>query len=458
MKVLTLYDRKQIDRNRLLFTDKSIWLLLLPIILEQFLNTFMGMADTVMVSNVGEVAVSAVSLVDSINNLIIQVFSAMAAGATIVCSQQIGKGDLPGANDTARQVFLSLLVISSVLLGVCVWIKRPLLALVFGAIDDDVMQEALKYFTITAISYPFLALTNAGGSLFRASGNTRFPMIVSVASNAVNVAGNAYLIFVLKMGVVGAALATLFSRVVNTVVLYIALSRDRQAITLNHYLKIRPNFALIGTILAIGIPSGIENGMFQFGKLAIQSTVSTLGTTAMSAQAIAIVLELLSAYGGMGVTIGIMTIVGQTIGAGRREEAKYYIVRLCLFGEIAIAFSCLLVFALSKPIIALAGLEGASAALCYDIIRFLTVTKILFWIPSFCISSGMRAAGDVRFSMTVSTLTMWLCRVALSVILVRVFHMGLIAVWIGMSADWLVRGIVFFRRFLGGKWLKKAVV
>lgn len=355
-------------------------------------------------------------------------------------------------------MFLSIFVISVLLLSVCIAIKRPLLSLIFGAIDDDVMQEALKYFTITAVSYPFLALTNAGGSLFRASGNTRFPMIVSVASNIVNVVGNAVLIFVFKMGVVGAALATLFSRVVNTVVLYIVLSREGQTITLNHYFRIRPNFPLIAKILAIGIPSGIENGMFQFGKLAIQSTVSTLGTTAMSAQAIAIVLELLSAYGGMGVTIGIMTIVGQTVGAGRHEEAKYYIVRLFLFGEIAIIFSCLLVFVLAKPIISIAGLEGASAKLCYDIVSFLTVTKILFWIPSFCISSGMRAAGDVRFSMIVSTLTMWLCRVALSVILVRVFHMGLIAVWIGMSADWFVRGIVFFLRFLSGKWLKKAVV
>ena len=453
-----LYDRSQIDRNRLLYTDKAIWKLMLPIICEQFLNSFMGTADTVMVSKLGDIAVSSVSLVDSLNNMIVQVFSALAAGATIAVAQYIGKRDREGANSVAQQVFIAILAISLALGALCIAIKEPLLRLIFGSIEPEVMEGALTYFTITAASYPFLALSNAGSSFFRASGNSRFPMLVSTLANVVNLAGNAIAIFVLKWGVAGAALATLLSRVANTAVLYIALRNKEHPVHLRNYFSIRPNFKIIALVLSIGIPAGIESGMFQFGKLAVQSTVSTLGTEAISAQAIAIVLELFSAYGGCGIGIGMMTVVGQAIGAHRIEEAKYYTIRCFWFGELATVVSCLLVFAFAKPLIAFSGLSEESAAICWQVFLFIHACKLFLWAPSFLFGYGMRAAGDVRFSMILSTLSMWLLRVVLSVLLVRVFHVGLIAVWIGMASDWLMRSICFFARFRSGKWLKKALV
>ena len=277
-------------------------------------------------------------------------------------------------------------------------------------------------------------------------------------SNILNIAGNAFLIFGLDMGVEGAAISTLVSRIFCTVVVFYQLSKPRQEIVLNDYLSIRPDFPLIVKILAVGVPSGIENGMFQFGKLAIQSTVSTLGTAAIAAQAMTIIFENVNGVAGIGIGIGLMTVVGQAIGAGRKEEAKYYIVKLSLYAEVAVLLSCLFVFALAKPAMWLAGMEAESAALCFQMVIAITIAKPLVWVLSFIPAYGMRAAGDVKFSMIVATGTMWLCRVALAVFCMRVLHTGPMGVWIGMFADWTIRGIIFFIRYLSGKWMKMKII
>ncbi len=453
-----LYDSSKIDKQNLMFDNKALRILLVPIILEQLLNSLMGMVDTMMVSNVSSEAISAVSLVDSVNNLLIQIFSALAAGATIICAQYLGKKDKEGCNRAARQVFLSILVISVAVTVVSVLFRKPLLALIFGKVEPEVMRDSLDYFLLTALSYPFMALFSAGSAFYRAGGNSRFPMIVSVISNIGNVAGNALFIFVFDMGVTGAALATLLSRIACTVVVFAALHRPKQDIVLNHYLRIRPDFKLIWVILAIGIPSGIENGMFQFGKLAIQSTVSTMGTAAIAAQAMTIILEMMNGIAAIGIGIGLMTVVGQCIGAGRTEEAKYYIVKLTWYAEIAIILSCIAVLALTKPVILLGGMEAESGRMCMEMMIAITVVKPVSWVLSFIPGYGMRAAGDVKFSMLISTATMWLCRVLLCVYLVRAWGFGPMAVWIGMFADWTVRSVIFGWRFVSGRWLKQSVV
>ena len=283
-------------------------------------------------------------------------------------------------------------------------------------------------------------------------------MRVSVISNILNVAGNAILIFGFGLGVAGAALATLLSRAFCAVVIFYYLRKPKQPIVLRDYLSIRPNFPMIGKILSIGIPSGVENGMFQFGKLAIQSSVSTLGTVAIAAQAMTIILENLNGVCGMGIGIALMTVVGQCIGAGRKEEAKYYLVKMTLYGWIAILASCIFVFIIAKPVTVLAAMESESARWCLEMVLAITIVKPLVWASSFIPSYGMRAAGDVGFSMIFSSLTMWLCRVALCVYLIQVQGFGPMAVWIGMFADWTVRSVGFLWRFFSGRWLKKSVI
>lgn len=434
--------------------------LLIPVVLEQLLNSIMGTADTMMVSNVGSAAISAVSLVDSINVLVIQAFSALAAGGAIVCAQYIGQRNKEKANESARQVLFIITAISVAVSLICLVLQKPLLRLIFGSVEPAVMRASETYFFYTALSFPFIAAYDSAASIFRAQDNTKGPMIISMISNVMNIAGNAVMIWVFHMGVAGAALSTLISRIFCAVVVIIQLRKERegQEIVVRDYFKIRPDWSMIRRILGLGIPSGIENSMFQLGKLAIQSTVSTLGTAAIAAQAMTNILENLNGIAAIGVGVGLMTIVGQCLGAGRQDEAVYYIKKLCVIAEVIIIISCLGVFALTKPITILGGMEKESADMCFHMVMWITIVKPLVWIMAFIPGYGLRAAGDVKFSMIVSCCTMWACRFCLCVFLIRVMGFGPMGVWIGMFADWTLRGIIFTWRFHSRKWLQHKVI
>lgn len=441
-----------------IFTNQMLRSLLIPVIFEQVLNSLMGTVDTMMVSNVGSAAISAVSLVDSINVLVIQAFSALAAGGAIICSQYIGQKNHEMANKSARQVLFIITAISVAVTILCLIFRIPLLQFIFGKVEADVMTASRTYFFYTALSFPFIALYDAGASIFRSQGNTRGPMTVSVISNVINIGGNAVLIWVFHMGVAGAAIATLASRIFCAVVVLWQLRLNRQPIVVKNYYQIRPDGKMIGRILSLGIPSGVENSMFQLGKLSIQSSVSTLGTVAIAAQAMTNILENLNGIAAIGVGIGLMTVVGQCLGAGRKDEAIYYIKKLSIIAEIIIIASCLLVFALTIPITKLGGMEPQSAQMCFHMVTWITIIKPIVWVMAFVPAYGLRAAGDVKFSMLTSCITMWAFRFCLCVYLIRFKGFGPMAVWIGMFTDWTVRGIVFSLRFHSRKWLNHKVV
>ena len=441
-----------------LFTNKMLRALLVPIIMEQLLNALMGTVDNMMVSNVCSAAISAVSLVDSINVLIIQAFSALAAGGTIICTQYLGQKNHEMANKSARQALFIITAISVFIVVLGLAFRAPLLSFIFGKVDADVMENSMVYFFYTVLSYPFIALYDAGASIFRAQENTRGPMVISIISNVMNIVGNGILIWVFHMGVAGAAISTLVSRIFCAVVVLYQLRKDRQPIVVRDYLKIRPDGKMIGRILALGIPSGIENSMFQLGKLAIQSTVSTLGTTAIAAQAMTNMLEMLNGTAVIGVGIGLMTVVGQSLGAGRKDEAVYYMKKLMIFSEVFLIACCAVVYVLARPITMIGGMEAKSAEMCLDMMFWITIVKPIVWMFAFIPAYGMRAAGDVKFSMITSCITMWTFRFCLCVYLIRVCGMGPMAVWIGMFTDWTVRAIVFGLRFKSGKWMEHKVV
>ena len=303
-------------QERHMFSNADLKRLLLPLIIEQLLNSLMGTVDTIMVSNVGAAAMSAVSLVDSINVLFIQAFSALAAGGCIICSQYVGRNDLKTANRAAKQLLLVVFSISMVITGVCLLTNVRLLRLVFGKVEADVMEAAVTYFSYTSVSFPFIALYSAGAAIYRAQGNSRRPMNISILSNLINIAGNAILIWGIRMGVAGVAIATLTSRAFCAIVVLRQLHKPGQMITIEKYHEIRPDRNLIGKVLGLGIPAGIENSMFQFGKLMIQSTVSAMGTVAIAAQAMTGILEGLSGVAASAVGSGLVTVVGQCMGAG----------------------------------------------------------------------------------------------------------------------------------------------
>ena len=446
------------EQQQHMFTNRMIRNLLIPVVLEQLLNSIMGTADTMMVSNVGSAAISAVSLVDSINVLVIQAFSALAAGGAIVCAQYIGQRNKEKANESARQVLFIITAISVAVSLICLVFQKPLLSLIFGSVEAEVMRASETYFFYTALSFPFIAAYDSAASIFRAQDNTRGPMLISMISNVMNIAGNAVMIWGFHMGVAVAALSTLISRIFCAVVVLIQLRKDRQEIVVRDYIRIRPNWSMIKRILGIGIPSGVENSMFQLGKLAIQSTVSTLGTAAIAAQAMTNILENLNGIAAIGVGVGLMTIVGQCLGAGRQDEAVYYIKKLCVIAEVIIIISCLGVFALTKPITILGGMEKESADMCFHMVMWITIVKPIAWIMAFIPGYGLRAAGDVKFSMITSCCTMWACRFCLCVFLIRRLGFGPMGVWIGMFADWTLRSIIFTWRFHSRKWLQHKVI
>ena len=442
----------------LMFDNRKLAKLLIPLALDQLLNSFMGTVDTLCVSNLGSAAISAVSLVDSINILIVQAFFALASGGTVVCSHYLGCKEKKQAQEAARQLVFITFMLSLAITVLFVIFNGPLLHLIFGKVEQDVMSSARKYFFFTTLSYPFIALYDDGSCILRAQENSRLPMQISIVSNIMNVIMNLVFVWIFHWGVAGTAISTLISRIFSMAVVMIKLRNPSFDVSLRHYFSIRPDWSKIKKILYIGVPSGIENSMFQFGKLAIQSTVSLMGTAAIAAQGMTNIIENLNGILAIGIGIGLMTVVGETLGAGHKEEAVYYIKKLCIIAEVTLVLSCIFMYAITRPITIFGGMEPESAKLCIFMVTCITIVKPLIWDMAFIPAYGLRAAGDVKFSMTVSVLTMWFCRVTLATVLARVFHMGPMAVWIGMFTDWGIRNIIFTIRFHNRKWLQHKVI
>ena len=441
-----------------MFSNKALWKLMAPLAFDQLLNSMMGTVGTMVVSNLGSAAISAVSLVDAINVLIVQAFYALAAGGTVVCSQYLGCKKEKEANEAARQLLFITFVLSVVIAAICLAANGPLLRLIFGEVEPQVMKYSRQYFIISAISYPFIALYDDGSSIFRAQENSKTPMMISLCANILNLILNILFVWGLHMEVIGSATATMLSRAFSMIAVLYLLHRPGLIIRLRGYLSIRPIWSQIRRILYIGIPSGIENSMFQFGKLAIQSTVSMMGTAAIAAQGMTNILENLNGILAIGIGVGLMTVVGECMGAGRKDEAAYYIKKMTAVSEVVVIASCLVIFVLVHPITIFGGMEAKSAKMCIFMVGCITIAKPIVWSLAFIPAYGFRAAGDVKFTMVTSALIMWFCRVTLAMFLARMLGFGPIAVWIGMFTDWSVRAIIYSIRFKSGKWMEHQVI
>ena len=441
-----------------MFGRKTITKLIVPLIVEQFLAVLIGMADTVMVSSCGEAAVSGVSLVDSINLLLINVFAALATGGAIVVSQYIGRDDSKNASAAARQLVASVTLLSLGVMALCLALNKLLLSLIFGHVEPDVMSNAEIYFFITALSYPFIALSNAGSALFRATNNSKISMATSALMNVINVIGNAILIYGFKMGVAGAAIPTLVSRIVAAVLILWLLKRSHHKIYIGHYLKIRLQPKLVRTIMRIGIPNGLENGMFQLGKIMVQGLIASFGTASIAANAVAVNVSNISLIPSTAIGLGMITVVGQCVGAKNYKEAKRQTLRLTGLSILCIFVLCLFTILLLNPIISIFNLQPDTFQIAYDLIFYHSIASILIWAPAFTLPNALRAAGDVKFTMIVSVVSMWVCRIGLSYLITSLFPLGALGVWIAMTVDWLVRTIFFVVRYLRGKWLTKSVI
>lgn len=441
-----------------MFTRKDIVRLMVPLVIEQVLAVAIGMADTMMVSSCGEAAVSGVSLVDSINVLLINIFSALATGGSIICAQYIGRDDHANANASAKQLIVATFLISAAIMIICLFGNAPILSVVFPNTEKSVMNNCITYFFWSAISYPFLGVYNAGAALFRSMGNSRITMIISLAMNLLNICGNAILIFGCGMGVAGAAIATLASRIFGAVIILYLLRWRSHGITLDSLLHWRLDFKMIRTILKIGIPNGLENGMFQIGKILVQGLVASFGTVAIAANAVGNSIASMATIPGAAVGLGMITIVGQCIGAKRYDEAKRYMFRLTGLAYVLMIIVNIILFLLLNPLIGLFNLSAETASITSVLLIYHGIMSSILWPMAFTLPNGLRAANDVKYTMLVSVISMWACRIGLSYILASFLNLGVLGVWIAMTIDWAVRIIFFLGRVISDKWKKKEVI
>ena len=429
-----------------MFTRKDLAKLLLPLIVEQLLAVLVGMADVVMVAAVGETAVSGVSLVDSISILIIQMLAALATGGSVVCAQYIGKKQPENACEAAGQLILVTTMVSVVIAVIALIGNRHLLAMIFGKVENSVMENAQIYFWLSALSYPFLAVYNSCAALYRAMGNSKVSMYASLVMNAINIAGNAICVFGLHMGVEGVGIPTLVSRAFAAILMLFLIQRPQNVIRIRNLQELRFNGRMIKDILKVGVPNGMENTMFQFGKLFLQSLVSSLGTVAIASYAVASNLVTFEYLVGNAIGLGIITIVGQCVGAGDWEQAKQYTKKLVLVNYAALVVICSLMILFRNQVVGIYNLSPEATRTSAEML-FAHSLAMVVWPLAFTIPYSLRASFDAPFTMYVSVASMWIFRIASAYFFVKVLNLGVMGVWYGMYIDWVFRGLLFINRF-----------
>lgn len=431
-----------------MFSKKQLIKLLAPLIVEQIMAVLVGMVDVVMVAAVGESAVSGVSLVDSISVLIIQIMGALATGGAVIAAQYLGKQKPGDACKAAGQLVTVTLLVSAVVTAIALVGGRHLLGGIFGKVEQPVMDNAQTYFWITALSYPFIGLYNACAALFRSMGNSKVSMTTSMIMNVINIVGNYICVFILHMGVSGVAYPTLVSRIVAAVMMFVLIQNKNNIIRLTSFKSLVPNGRMIRKILSIGIPGGLESGMFQFGKIFLQSLVSSLGTAAIASYAVASNLVTILYLPGNAIGLGLITIVGQCVGAGRRAEAKHYAKSLVAvnYGIVAVLSTAMVVF--SAQLVGIYQLSAQALAMSEELITAHSIAMVM-WPLAFIIPHTLRASLDAKFTMMVSVFSMWAFRIGFAYLFVKVFGLDVMGVWYAMFIDWFFRALVFSLRFRG---------
>ena len=442
---------RSVDGGPLLFTNKGLVSIIVPLMIQQVLTVAVGAVDTVMVAYAGEAAVSGVSLVNTLDVLLVMFFSSLVTGGAVVVAQTLGRKNMDDARSAAKQLLYVATAMALLVTVTVLTFRKPLLSLLFGSAEADVMYSAERYFFFVALSFPFLAIHSGVASIFQVSGNSVISMTVSFVTNLINIGGNALFIIALGKGSAGAAIATLICRIVGAGIMLVLINRKNHIFYIEKLLHYKPDLKVIKEILRIGVPNGIENGMFQFGRLLTQSLISSMGTATIAANAVALTISNFQYMAGSAYSSAMITVVGRCVGAKEIEQAKYYSRLMAVLNYITLWMIVLVTVVFLSPIVSLYDLSTESSA--------------IMWPIGFMLPSAFRAAGDVRFPLIVSVITMWIFRVAGSYVLaldtVSVFGlfsfkglgMGVMGVWVAMTVDWVFRAALFLVRYLSGRWL-----
>lgn len=442
-------ETKQINVD---FTKADLRRLIVPLVIEQLLAITVGLFDSIMVSQVGEAAISAVSLVDTVNVLLVNAFSALATGGAVIAGQYLGRRETEKAGHSGAQLLLFIGEVSILVMALFYLGKGFVLHVVFGQVEPDVAAYANTYYMIVEASTPFLAIYSAGAALFRVMGNSKISMWVSLAMNIINVVGNAILIFGVRMGVEGVAIPTLVSRAVAAAAMVVLLRRMPGLPLRVERFTLRHDRYVVRNILRFGVPNGMESSMFQMGKILLLSTVSVLGTASVAANAIGNTVTTFQCVAGNALGLAMVTVVSRCVGAGSYEKARYYTRKLLRSTYLYMGGTIIVIIAALPLIMKLYNVSPQAAEYARQIIVMHGVVGMVLWPASFTLPQALRAAGDTRFTMIVSTVSMWTMRVGFGILLGRFWGFGVLGIWMAMFADWLLRVILFVPRFRGHKW------
>ena len=432
--------------------------MIVPLFLEQLLVMFVGLADTLVISYVGEAAVSGVSLVNQFNTIFIYLFTALASGGAVVISQYIGRQERDHAGEASSQLLLfsvlfSVLIATAVLIG-----NETILRLLFGKVEKPVMDACVMYLKISAYSYPALAVYNAGAAVYRSLGRTNVTMYISVASNVINVIGNVIGVFVLGAGVAGVAWPSFIARVFSAVIITILCFRKKNEVVYKRRWIFCWKADLMRSILNVAVPNGVENGIFQLVKVALSSIVALFGTYQIAANGVAQSIWSLAALAGVAMGPVFITVIGQCMGSGKTEDAEYYFRKLTKVTLLISTIWNLLIFFLTPVFLRFYSLSPETKRLVLLLVLIHNVFNAAAFPFSGALSNGLRAAGDVKFTMYVSVISTIAVRLFLSWLLGVVLQMGVIGIALAMVCDWVIRAILFIWREKTGKWKKCQVI
>lgn len=447
-----------IDKSELLFDNRYLVKLIIPLLIETLLNVTIGMMDTIMVSTDGEAVVSGVSLVDSLANLFVFVFSAFATGGAVVCSQYLGRKDRDNASSSAKQLIYLSTGFALIIMVFLLVFRESVVRFVFGSIEEDVHVSSIRYLLPIAISFPFLAITNSCNAICRSMGKSSITMTVALVMNLVNVTGNAITIYIFGLSSLGAGLASLLSRVIASIIMLKVITGRNQMIRVEHIAKVRIRPDMIKRIMRIALPSGIENGIFHIGKILVASTIASFGTASIAANAVFNSLGTFANIPGTAIGMASVTVIGQCCGAGNTAQARYYAKKLLGLTYLLMGMTCLGMYVLTPLLAGFYNLSEAANVMAVDYTRLDLIQTMLFWPLAFTVPNFLRAAGDVKYTMIVSISSMWLFRVICAKVLGVFLGLGLLGVFWAMFIDWYARGACFMLRWWKGKWEEKKVI
>lgn len=440
------------------FQNADLRNMIVPLFWEQLLVLLVGIADTLVISYTGEAAVSGVSLVNMVNTIFIYLFTALASGGAVVISQYIGRQHPRSAGKAASQLLVFSVALSVILTVPVLAAKEQLLRLLFGGVESQVMEAGILYLRISAYSYPAIAVYNAGAALFRSLGKTAATMRISLVSNVINLLGNLIGVFVFKAGVAGVAWPSFLARAYSAVAITWLCFREREGVCYRMAWILCWDKKLLAQILHIAVPNGIEKGMFQLVKVAVSSIVAMFGTCQIAANGVAQSIWSLAALCGLSMSPVFITVIGQCMGAGATEEAEFYFKKLTRITLIISFVWNTLVFAVTPVLMQFYALEEETKRLVIQLVFIHNLFNAAAFPFCGAMSSGLRAAGDVKFTTIVSIASTTAGRLTLSVLLGSVFHLGVIGIAIAMCCDWTIQALLYIRRLRSGKWKQFKVV